>query len=107
MKELGKHFSILEQKLKKNKADRIENRILTCFCPNALEPYILYIKSLKYYSHIPSDTSIFILQGENDTQTPVQQAFLLQQRLTELNHPNHMLKTYQASDMYFIHLPNG
>src|SRR3982750_943365 len=31
---------------------------------------------------------------ENDSETPVQQAFLLQQRLTEVNHPDHTLITY-------------
>jgi uncharacterized protein len=31
---------------------------------------------------------------ENDSQTPVQQAFLSQQRLTEVNHPDHTLITY-------------
>ena len=35
-----------------------------------------------------------MLNGENDSQTPVQQAFLLQQRLTEVNHPDHTLITY-------------
>jgi hypothetical protein len=35
-----------------------------------------------------------LLNGENDTDTPVQQAFLLQQRLTEVNHPDHTLITY-------------
>src|SRR5918911_1441582 len=37
---------------------------------------------------------ILILNGENDSQTPVQQALLLQQRLAELNHPDHILITY-------------
>ena len=36
-------------------------------------------------------TGILMLNGENDSQTPVQQAFLLQQRLTEVNHPDHTL----------------
>src|SRR5437588_4530528 len=36
-----------------------------------------------------------MLNGENDSLTPVQQAFLLQQRLTEVNHPDHTLITYQ------------
>ena len=31
---------------------------------------------------------------ENDTQTPVEQAMLLQQKLTEINHPDHVLITY-------------
>ena len=37
---------------------------------------------------------ILLLNGKNDSQTPVQQAFLLQQRLTEVNHPDHTLITY-------------
>jgi dipeptidyl aminopeptidase/acylaminoacyl peptidase len=35
-----------------------------------------------------------MLNGENDSQTTVQQAFLLQQRLTDVNHPDHTLITY-------------
>jgi dipeptidyl aminopeptidase/acylaminoacyl peptidase len=35
-----------------------------------------------------------MLNEENDSRTPVQQAFLLQQRLTEVNHPDHTLITY-------------
>jgi dipeptidyl aminopeptidase/acylaminoacyl peptidase len=35
-----------------------------------------------------------MLNGENDSLTPVQQAFLLQQRLAEVNHPDHTLITY-------------
>ncbi|MDD1750602.1 MAG: alpha/beta fold hydrolase [Methanothrix sp.] len=38
--------------------------------------------------------SILILQGENDTQVPVQQALLLEQKLMEVNHPDHTLITY-------------
>ena len=38
--------------------------------------------------------SILILQGEGETQAPVEQAFLLEQRLTEINHPDHALITY-------------
>jgi dipeptidyl aminopeptidase/acylaminoacyl peptidase len=34
------------------------------------------------------------MQGKNDSQTPIQQAFLLQQELTEVRHPDHTLKTY-------------
>jgi hypothetical protein len=49
---------------------------------------------LDIISKVPSDTSILIQQGKNDTDTPVQQAFLLQQRLTEVRHPDHTLITY-------------
>jgi uncharacterized protein len=38
--------------------------------------------------------SILILQGENDTQVPVRQARLLEQKLTEANHPDHTLIIY-------------
>jgi uncharacterized protein len=31
---------------------------------------------------------------ENDTQTPVKGAMLLQQKLTKINHPDHILITY-------------
>jgi alpha-beta hydrolase superfamily lysophospholipase len=40
--------------------------------------------------------SILILQGEGDTQLPVEQAFLLEQRLTEAGHPDHTLITYPS-----------
>lgn len=43
--------------------------------------------------NISSPTGILILNGENDSQTPGQQAFLIQQRLTEVNHPDHVLIT--------------
>ena len=52
---------------------------------------------------MPSNTSILILNGENDTQTPVKQAFLLQQKLTELGHPDHRLITYPNLGHTFYH----
>ena len=54
----------------------------------ALEP------NLNTNSRVPPTTSTLILNGENDTQTPVQGALLLQQKLTEINHPDHTLITY-------------
>ena len=50
--------------------------------------------NLDIIDKVPSNISILILQGENDSDTPIQQAFLLQQKLTELRHPNHTLITY-------------
>ncbi|MBV9667488.1 MAG: prolyl oligopeptidase family serine peptidase [Nitrososphaeraceae archaeon] len=44
--------------------------------------------------NVPPTTSILIQQGDNDTQAPVQQAFLLQQALTDKKHPDHTLITY-------------
>ena len=39
-------------------------------------------------------SSILILQGENDIQTSIQQAFLLQQKLTDVGHFDHISITY-------------
>jgi uncharacterized protein len=50
--------------------------------------------NLSTIGNVSKSTGILILNGENDSQTPVQQAFLLQQWLTDLNHPDHTLITY-------------
>jgi hypothetical protein len=52
------------------------------------------IPTLDIISKVPLDTSILIQQGKNDSQTPIQQALLLQQKLTEVKHPDHKLITY-------------
>jgi alpha-beta hydrolase superfamily lysophospholipase len=50
--------------------------------------------NLSNIGNVSKSIGILILNGENDTQTPVQQAFLLHQRLNEVNHPDHALITY-------------
>jgi pimeloyl-ACP methyl ester carboxylesterase len=50
--------------------------------------------SLSIIGNVSKSTGILLLNGENDSQTPVQQAFLMQQRLTDVNHPDHTLITY-------------
>jgi dienelactone hydrolase len=50
--------------------------------------------NLSIIGNVSKSTGILLLNGENDSQTPVQQAFLLQQRLTDVNHPDHTLITY-------------
>jgi uncharacterized protein len=50
--------------------------------------------NLSIIGNVSKSTGILMLNGKNDSQTPVQQAFLLQQRLTEVNHPDHTLITY-------------
>jgi len=49
-------------------------------------------KNLDLIDDVPA--SVLILQGEEDTQTPVSEALLLEQRLTEAGHPDHTLITY-------------
>ncbi len=50
--------------------------------------------SLSSIGNVSNSTGILMLNGENDAQTPVQQAFLLHQRLNEVNHTDHTLITY-------------
>jgi dipeptidyl aminopeptidase/acylaminoacyl peptidase len=52
------------------------------------------IPNLGIIGNVPKSTGILILHGENDSLTPVQEAILLQQRLTDVNHPDHTLITY-------------
>jgi dienelactone hydrolase len=74
--------------------------------------YVLYFEYLNqtqfqgswYQSHFALDStlkiigdvpaSVLILHGEGDQQGPVSEAFLLEQRLTEVGHPDHTLITY-------------
>jgi pimeloyl-ACP methyl ester carboxylesterase len=63
-----------------------------------------YPTSIWFRSHFELDStlnvignlscSILILNGEDDVQTPVQEAYLLEQRLLQGNHPDHKLISY-------------
>ena len=53
--------------------------------------------NLSIIGNVSKSTGVRILNGENDSQTPVQQAFLLQQRLTEVNHPDYTFHTAMRS----------
>jgi pimeloyl-ACP methyl ester carboxylesterase len=63
-------------------------------CPIWLNSYNALEPNSNIIGNVPPTTSILILQGENDTQTPLQQAFVLQQILTDKRHPDHSLITY-------------
>jgi alpha-beta hydrolase superfamily lysophospholipase len=63
-------------------------------CPNYSKSFLALEPNLITISKVPPNTGILIMNGENDTQTPLQGALLLQQKLTEINHPDHMLITY-------------
>jgi predicted esterase len=63
-------------------------------CPILLTSEYSLTPTMDIISKVPSDTSILIQQGRNDSQTPIQQAFLLQQELTEVRHPDHTFITY-------------
>ena len=63
-------------------------------CPAWWESVSDLVPNLIIIGNIFKSTDVLLLNGENDSQTPIQQAFLLQQRLTEINHPDHTLITY-------------
>ena len=63
-------------------------------CPVWYKSLFSLIPTLSIVGNVSKSTGILILNGENDSDTPVQQAFLLQQRLTEVKHPDHTLITY-------------
>lgn len=53
-----------------------------------IAPNLIAIESLR------PTTRILILQGEEDNQTYLEQALLLEQKLTQMKYPDHMLITY-------------
>jgi uncharacterized protein len=61
-------------------------------CPIWARSHLLLSNTLSIIGNVYPNVGILILEGENDA--GVQQAFLLQQRLTEVNHPDHTLITY-------------
>lgn len=63
-------------------------------CPILWESLSSMIPNLSIIGNVSNSTGILILHGENDSLTPVQEALLLQQRLTDVNHPDHTLITY-------------
>lgn len=50
--------------------------------------------TLSMIGNVSSNNGILILQGGNDSQVPLEQGLLLEQRLAELNHPDHLLISY-------------
>jgi uncharacterized protein len=63
-------------------------------CPIWLNSHANLEPNLSIVGNMPNSTSVLILHGENDSQAPIQQSLLLEQRLTEVNHPDHSLITY-------------
>jgi len=63
-------------------------------CPKWMRSHSDLQSTLSMIGNVSSGISILILQGENDTATPVEQGLQLQQRLMEVNHSDHLLITY-------------
>jgi pimeloyl-ACP methyl ester carboxylesterase len=65
-------------------------------CPIWFNSAVNLEPNLSVIGNLSKSTSILMLNGENDSLTPVQQSFLLEQRLTEVDHPDHILITYPS-----------
>jgi pimeloyl-ACP methyl ester carboxylesterase len=63
-------------------------------CPLWVRSHAELEPNLNVIGNVSESTDILMMNGENDSQSTVQQAFLLEQRLTEVNHPDHTLITY-------------
>ena len=66
----------------------------TGICPVWVRSHAELEPTLDVIGNVSDSTSILMMNGENDSQSSVQQAFLLVQKLTEVNHPDHTLITY-------------
>ena len=71
-----------------SKCDMVE------YCPVYYRALFSLLPTLSIIGNVSKSTGILLLNGENDSLTPVEQVFLLQQKLTEVNHPDHTLITY-------------
>ena len=63
-------------------------------CPLWIRSHGELEPTLSFIGNVSESTDILMMNGENDSQSTVQQAFLLEERLTEVNHPDHTLITY-------------
>jgi uncharacterized protein len=70
-------------------------------CPVWFRSESSLIPTLSIIGNISNSTGILLLNGENDSATPVRQTILLQQRLTDVNHPDHALITYPNLGHFF------
>jgi alpha-beta hydrolase superfamily lysophospholipase len=63
-------------------------------CPVAINSHMNLESTVDMMGNVSSGVDILILQAENDSLVPNEQGLLLQQRLTQVNHPDHLLITY-------------
>ncbi|MDQ3836840.1 MAG: hypothetical protein M3270_07900 [Thermoproteota archaeon] len=75
-------------------------------CPLWYNSAVNLEPNLSIIGNLSKSTSVLMLNGENDPLTPVQQSFLLEQRLTEVGHPDHTLITYSGLGHSFAISPH-
>jgi len=71
-------------------------------CPSLGKSFSALPSVIGMIGNVSSNIGVLILEGQNDSQTPPQQALLLQQRLTEANHPDHQIIVYPDLGHNFI-----
>jgi uncharacterized protein len=71
-------------------------------CPSLAKSFSALSSVNSMIGNVSSNIGILILEGQNDSQTPLQQALLLQQRLTEANHPDHQIIVYPDLGHNFV-----
>ena len=93
--------SILESRFEKEfEGSKCENP-MTGLCPIYFKSILGLDSTLDIIGNVSSTTGILVLHGLNDSGSRVQQSFLLQQKLTDMNHPDHTLITYPDLGHHF------
>jgi pimeloyl-ACP methyl ester carboxylesterase len=85
---------LLEQVFENIESGDTEAKCPVGTCPLWIRSHGELEPTLSFIGNVSNSTDILMMNGENDSQSTVQQAFLLEQRLTEVNHPDHTLITY-------------
>jgi len=76
-------------------ASQLSTKCIDFFgCPSYAKSFSALGSVNSMIGNVSSNTGILIMVGANDSQTPLEQALLLQQRLTEVNHPDHLIIVY-------------
>lgn len=70
-------------------------------CPIWIKSETDLIPNLSTIGNVSRSIPILILQGENDSATPIEQGLLLHQQLDKVNHPDHTLITYPDLGHFF------
>jgi len=84
-------------------ASRLSEKCVNIYgCPSIGKSFSALSSVNSMIGNVSSNIGILILEGKNDSQTPLNQALLLQQRLTEVNHPDHLMIVYPGLGHTFV-----
>jgi uncharacterized protein len=84
-------------------ASQLSAKCINLFgCPSYGKSFSALPSVIGMIGNVSSNIGILILEGKNDSQTPLDQALLLQQRLTEVNHPDHLMIVYPGLGHTFV-----